>query len=89
MAKKTTITIETDSLLIMRGRNLPRAWCPFCAAESEMIGLANAAVISNLDRGAVEDWLNSGELHRSLANDGSELICLNSLVARVQNKKTG
>jgi hypothetical protein len=54
-----------------------------------MIGLANAAVISNLDRGAVEDWLNSGELHRSLANDGSELICLNSLVARVQNKKTG
>ena len=78
MAKKTTITIETDSLLIMRGRNLPRAWCPVCAA-----------VISNLDRAAVEDWLNSGELHRSLSNDGSELICLNSLLARVQNKKTG
>ena len=89
MAKKTTITIETDSLLIMRGRNLPRAWCPVCAAESEMIALANAAVISNLERADVEDWLNSGELHRSLANDGSELICLNSLLARVRKKKTG
>ena len=59
MPRKTTITIETDSLLIVRGRNLPRAWCPICAAESEMIALSNAAVISNLDRIAVEEWLNS------------------------------
>jgi hypothetical protein len=88
MAKKTTITIETDSLLIMRGRNLPRAWCPTCAAESEMIALASAGVISNLDRPAIEEWLNSGELHRSQLADGSEQICLNSLLARVQ-KKTG
>jgi hypothetical protein len=89
MAKKTTISIETDSLLIMRGRNLPRAWCPICAAESEMIALANAAVISNLDRPAIDEWLNSGELHRSQAADGFELICLNSLLARVQINKTG
>ena len=89
MAKKTTISIETDSLLIMRGRNLPRAWCPICAAESEMIALANAAVISNLDRPAIDEWLNSGELHRSKAADGFELICLNSLLARAQINKTG
>jgi hypothetical protein len=88
MAKKTTITIETDSLLIMRGGTLPRAWCPICAAESEMIALANAAVVSNLERAAVEQWLSSGDLHRSQAADGSEFICLNSLVARGR-KKTG
>jgi hypothetical protein len=88
MAKQTRITIETDSLLILRGRNTSRAWCPLCAAEGEMIALDNLGILSNLDRPALEEWLNSGELHRSQAADGSELICLNSLLARVQNTKT-
>jgi hypothetical protein len=87
MAKQTKITIETDSLLILRSRNSRRAWCPLCAAEGEMIALENAGVISNLDRPALEEWLNSGNLHRSQAADGSVLICLNSLLARVQNTK--
>ncbi len=87
MAKETKITIETDSLLILRGRNSLRTWCPACTAESEMIALESVGVISNLDRPALEAWLNSGDLHRSLAADGSSLICLNSLLARVQNKK--
>jgi hypothetical protein len=52
-----------------------------------MIALENAGVISNLDRRALEEWLNSGNLHRSQAADGSVLICLNSLLARVQKQK--
>jgi hypothetical protein len=88
MAKQTRITIETDSLLMVRGRSSRRAWCPRCAAEGEMIALENVGVISNLEQPALEEWLNSGELHRSQAADGSELICLNSLLARVQNTKT-
>jgi hypothetical protein len=87
MAKQTNITIETDSLLILRGRNSSRAWCPQCAAEADMIALENVGVISNLDRAAVEEWLNSGELHRAKSANGSALICLNSLLARVQNTK--
>jgi hypothetical protein len=87
MAKQTKITIETDSLLILRGRNSRRAWGPLCAAEGEMIALENVGVISNLDRPALEEWLNSGELHRSQAANGPELICLNSLLAHVQNTK--
>jgi hypothetical protein len=85
--KQTKITIETDSLLLLRGRNSNRAWCPGCAAEAEMIALENVGVISNLERAAVEEWLNSGELHRSKSANGSALICLNSLLARVQNTK--
>lgn len=88
MAKQTTITIETDSLLILRGRTSNRAWCPFCAAEGEMIEVENLRVVSNLERIALEEWLNSTELHRSQDADGTALICLNSLLARVQNKKT-
>ena len=87
MAKRTKITIETDSMLILRGRNSRRAWCPLCAIESEVIALDNVGVISNLEPPALEEWLNSDELHRSQAADGSVLICLNSLLARVQNTR--
>jgi hypothetical protein len=84
----TKITIETESLLILRGRASRRAWCPLCAAETEMIALESLGVVSNLDRSALEAWLNSGELHRSQAIDGSAQICLNSLLARVQKTKS-
>ena len=39
MAKRTRITIETDSLWVLRGRRLLPAWCPQCGAEAEMIPL--------------------------------------------------
>ena len=83
MAKQTIITIETESLLILRGRTSTRAWCPLCGAEGEMIEVENLRVVSNLERIALEQWLNSVELHRSQAADGSALICLKSLLARV------
>jgi len=86
MAKQTKITIETDSLLIVRGRSFKRAWCPLCRADAEMIDLEEIGVISNLNRPALEEWLNSPELHRSQTSEGSALVCLNSLLARVQNK---
>ncbi|MFL6353955.1 MAG: hypothetical protein ACJ74Z_19185 [Bryobacteraceae bacterium] len=85
MAKQTTITIETSSVLILQARNAHRTWCPQCAVEGEMIALDNTNVISNLDQRAVEQWLDSGELHRVNALDGSSLICLNSLLACLQN----
>ena len=88
MAKQTKITVETESLLILRVRSSARAWCPQCQADAEIIALDNVGVISNLDRPAVEKWFNSGELHRSQAADGSALVCLNSLLARVQNTRT-
>ena len=88
MAKPTKITVETDSLMIVRGRNSTRAWCPRCGAEAEMVALETVGVITNLDRPAFEEWLNSGALHRSQSADGSEQVCLNSLLDRVLKTKT-
>jgi hypothetical protein len=89
VTKLTRITIETDSLLILHGRTSDRVWCQQCEAEVGAIALENVGVISNLERDALQDWLNSGELHRLQRADGSTLICLNALLARGQNKKTG
>ena len=88
MTKLTRITVETDSLLILHGRTWDRVWCRHCDAEVGTIALENVGVISNLERAALEEWLNSGELHSLQTADGSTFICLNSLLARVQNQKT-
>ena len=86
MAKQTKITIETDSLLVLRGGASLRAWCRKCATETEMIPIEGVGVVSNLAPAEVEAWLESEEIHRSQAADGAQLICLNSLVKRVQTK---
>jgi hypothetical protein len=45
-------------------------------------------VISNLPASEVEAWIESEDLHHSQAPDGGQLICLNSLLKRVQKSKT-
>jgi hypothetical protein len=88
MVKQTKITFQTESLLIMHGRASRRAWCSRCDAEVEMIAMQETGVMTNLNQAALEEWLNSGELHRSQTPDGSTLICLNSLLAWVQKTET-
>jgi hypothetical protein len=89
MTRQTKITIETDSLLFLRGRNSIRAQCPLCRADSEMVALENLQVVSNLDRTSLEEWINSGDLHRLQSADGVTLICLNSLLNLVRKTQTG
>ena len=84
MAKQTKITIETESVLVLRGRNSLRAWCPECGAFGDMIVLADIGVISNLAPSEVKAWLESEMIHRSETSDGAQLICLNSLLKRAQ-----
>ena len=86
MAKHIKITIETDSLMVLRGRKALRGWCPQCRAESEMIPLDGVGVTSNLTPPEVEAWIQSEDLHRVPSADGGALICLNSLLKRVNKQ---
>jgi len=45
-----------------------------------MILIEGIGVISNLAPAEVEARLDSGVIHRSQASDGTQLICLNSLL---------
>jgi hypothetical protein len=87
MAKHTKITIEFDSLLVLRGRQSLRAWCPECGTEGEMVRLDEIGVISNLASPEVEAWIHSEALHHSKAADGADLICLNSMLKRMRKAK--
>jgi len=86
MSKETKITIETDSLLILRGRTSLRAWCPVCGCEVEMILVDGVGVISNLAPPEVEAWIQSEDLHHTTAADGAHMICLNSMLKQIQKR---
>ncbi|WP_433983879.1 hypothetical protein RBB78_24735 [Tunturiibacter empetritectus] len=78
MAKRTRITIETDSLLVLRGRKSLRAWCPQCGAEAEVIPLSDLDLASDL----VQAWMESPHLHYTKTATGDAFICLNSMLKR-------
>jgi hypothetical protein len=87
MTKRTTITIEVRSLLVLLSCNSINTWCPLCGAEVEAAALKDTGVISNVEQRALEDWLLFGEFHQFTAPDGSLLLCLSSLLARAQKTK--
>lgn len=89
MAKHTRITIETESLLVLRGRRSRRSWCPQCGAETEMIPLNEVGVVSNLSLAEVQAWMESSDLHHIQSADAAHLICLNSMLKRVYGTKEG
>ena len=88
MAKQTKITIETDSLVILRGRCSRPSWCPLCGAAVQTIALEEAEVLSKVERHAWAMWMESAALHQLAAADGSVLICVDSLLTCVQKPKS-
>jgi hypothetical protein len=77
--RRTQITIETHSLVVLRRRRLIRFWCSECGAETEFVPVENLDQL--LDSGA--DKANSrsgkGTLHLGKAPDGSVVVCVKSL----------
>jgi hypothetical protein len=53
-----------------------------------MVASDITAVSQDPSQHAVEKWLSCMGLHRAQAADGAALICLNSLLAQLQNTKT-
>ena len=89
MAKQTTITIETDSLMVLQAGSSHLGWCPRCSSPVQMIPLEGLGVVSNLLPAEVQDWIDSEDLHRAVSPGGAPLICLNSMLRKVQFLKTG
>jgi hypothetical protein len=89
MAKRTRISIETDSLLVLRSRESLREWCPQCGAEADMIPLSNVGLASTLVPAEVQAWIQSPDLHHMKTATGDAFICLNSILKRFQKTMEG
>jgi hypothetical protein len=78
--KRTRITVETEQVLIIRRRGCARRWCWQCGREVDMVGFAQAAVLTGTAQRSLRDHARDGKWHLAEASDGSPLICLESLM---------
>jgi hypothetical protein len=83
--RKTEITLETERIWIIRKSRTRRGWCAECGREVDMVLLKDAEVLSGEDiqlptaQPMLPGCGDSRGLHWSEAEDGTRLICLESL----------
>jgi hypothetical protein len=79
-AKTTRVTLETETLLVIRRVKPILAWCPDCLAEVDVITLDNDRLAEPITAAEFQEWLGSGKLHFWRTADGPNQICLTSLL---------
>ena len=80
MVKTTKITVETESVTIIRRAKAFVSWCPDCQAEVEVITLDSADTYEGLSVVQLERWLATEKLHVWQPASGPAQICLASLL---------
>jgi hypothetical protein len=79
--KKTEIIVEREQVLVIRRLDdrQPR-WCAECAEQAQMLSVDEGAALAQVSARAVYRWVESGQLHFVETEDGSLLVCINSLL---------
>jgi hypothetical protein len=77
--ERTRITIETETLLVIRRAKPILAWCPDCRAEVDVITLDSDTLAEPITAAEFQEWLGSSKLHFWSTADGQDQICLASL----------
>ena len=80
VVKTTKITVETESLTIIRRAKAFVAWCPDCQAPVEVIALENHATAEGVCAVQLKRWLATDKLHIWQPAVGPTQICLASLL---------
>ena len=80
MVKTTRITVETETLMIVRRAKAGLAWCPDCRAEVDVITLDNDSLAKSITAAHIEEWLGTGKLHLWQPAQGPTQICVSSLL---------
>ena len=80
VVKTTRITIETESLLVVRRGKTIVTWCPVCCAEAEAMTLEGDSLGEDIPSTLLRDWLAAGKLHLWSPDGGPAQICLTSLL---------
>lgn len=78
--KTTRITVETETLMIIRRAKVALAWCPECRTEVEVITLDSDSLAEPFTAEQIRDWMKTGRLHFWQTIDGPAQICVASLL---------
>jgi excisionase family DNA binding protein len=78
--KRTEITIETDRVVVIRGRRRSgHAYCERCDKLVEMVTVDEAASFAGVSSRSIFRWVEDGELHFIETANGHLLVCLDSI----------
>jgi hypothetical protein len=79
--KKTTITFETERLLVISGpRSRALNWCPRCNQLVRSVTTEDAAILADVSLAVICREVDADRLHAMPTADGAPLICLNSIM---------
>ena len=79
-AKTTRITVQKDTIMLVRHARAEQAWCPICGSHVDVVTLAKEALAEFLTSNDVQGWIAAGRLHLSREPHGPTHICLASLL---------
>lgn len=77
---KVRITVETDSVLLIRRRNLIQAWCNKCSGLTEFASLEDTSVLIAAAANTVIQLIDEQKLHSMKARDESLIVCMPSIL---------
>jgi excisionase family DNA binding protein len=80
-AKRTTITFETERLLVISKRRSLTATCGACEEQVKLVTIDEAAKIVGVGSLVVYRWTDVGKLHLIEIGGRKLFICFNSLSA--------
>jgi hypothetical protein len=80
VVKTARITIETDTVMVVRQARTARVWCPLCQVQVDAITLEESNFHELSSAAHRREWLRTGYLHLLQPSDGPAQICLVSLL---------
>lgn len=81
--RKIRITVETDSVLLVRRRNSRRAWCEKCADFTESASFEEADALASADAATLTRLVRSERLHLIKGTNESLFVCLLSILKQI------
>lgn len=79
-AQTARITVETETLIVIRRAKAILDWCPDCLAKVETITLDAGSLADPATAAQIQTWLLTGKLHHWSTATGVH-ICVRSLLS--------
>jgi hypothetical protein len=78
--KTIRITVETETLVIVRHAKAAMSWCPSCCAEVDVVTIDAGSLVELANAAQIRQWQATGKLHLLQQANGLFQICVGSLL---------
>jgi hypothetical protein len=78
--KAIRVTVETDTLMVVRRAKAVTAWCPICGAQVDAVTLTPDSFPEPASAAQMQQWLAAGKLHLWHSQEGAVQVCVNSIL---------